>query len=277
MARLSRPRRPSHAVDVRLAVGRQVEIQHHVHGGDVEASSGDVRRDEDVSTSGAEFAERAETGRLRELAVQGDGAEAEGAQEDGQALGFVHSAGEDDGGLAGGFVEEVDEVDVLVLVGDEEVGLEQGGYGLVFVGRDGDPQRVRERGALEGFDFGRHRGGEEVGASFAREDFEDLVQDRAEVEVQQPVGFVHDQVFEVAEREAFRVFEVVEQPAWRGDDDVRFLAQRDGLGDHVHSADYDGASDRYQGAEGFEGLGDLEGEFAGRGHDEGEKRLRFVH
>ena len=141
--------------------------------------------------------------------MQRDGAEAEGAEEDGEALGFVDGAGEDDGGLAGEFVEEVDEVDVLVLVGEEEVGLEEGGDGLVFVCGDGDAERAGERGALEGFDFRRHGCGEEVGAAFAWEDFEDLVEDRTEVEVEESVGFVHDQVFQVPEGEAFRVLEMV--------------------------------------------------------------------
>ena len=33
--------------------------------------------------------------------MQGDGAETEGAEEDGEALGFVDGAGEDYGGVAG--------------------------------------------------------------------------------------------------------------------------------------------------------------------------------
>ena len=149
VAGLPRARGAAHAVDVRVAVGGEVEVHDGVDGGDVEAAGGDVGGDEDGAGAGAEFAERAEAGGLRELAVEGDGAEAEGAQEDGEALGFVDGAGEDDGGLAGVVVEEGDEVEVFVFVREEEVGLEEGGHGLVFVCGDGDAEGVGEGSALE--------------------------------------------------------------------------------------------------------------------------------
>ena len=38
----------------------------------------------------------------------------------------MNCAGEDDGGLAGEFVQEVDEVEVLEFVGDEDEGLHEG-------------------------------------------------------------------------------------------------------------------------------------------------------
>lgn len=110
-------------MDVRLAVRGEVEVQHEVDVGDIETAGSDVRGDEDVAGAGAEFVQRAEAGGLGELAVEGDGAEAEGAKEEGHALGFVDGAGEDDGGLTGEFVEDVDEVEVFEFVGDEEVGL----------------------------------------------------------------------------------------------------------------------------------------------------------
>lgn len=244
MPGLPGPRRPAHAVDVRLTIRRQIEIKHDIDGRDIQTAGSHISRDEDLPAAGAKLAEGAEAGGLGELAVEGDGGEAEGAEEDGEALRLVDGAGEDDGGVAGVLVEEVDEVEVLVLVGEEGVGLEEGGDGVVFPRGDGDAQRVGERGALQRLDLGRHGGGEEVGAPLAaREHFEDLVEDGAEVEVEQAVGFVHDEVFEVAQREAFGVFEVVEEAAGGGDDDVRFLAERDGLRDHVHAADDDGATD----------------------------------
>lgn len=65
--------------------------------------------------------------------MERDSAESQGSEEDCDPLGLVYGSGEDDGGLAGEFGEEVDEVGVFVFVGDEEVGLEEGGDGLVFV------------------------------------------------------------------------------------------------------------------------------------------------
>ena len=113
--------------------------------------------------------------------MQGDGAEPEGAEEDGEPLSFVDGPGEDDGGLAGELVEKVYKVKILIFVGKEQVGLEQGRYGLVFVGRYGDAGRVRQRCSLECFDFGCHGCGEQICSALAREDLEDLVDDRAEV------------------------------------------------------------------------------------------------
>ena len=105
---------------------------------------------------------------------------------------FVYGAGKDDGRLAGELVEKIDEVEVLVFVGEEEIGLEEGGDCLVFVCRYGNAEGVGEGGALKGFHFGGHGCGEEVSASFFREDFEDFVEDGTEVQIQETVCFVHD-------------------------------------------------------------------------------------
>ena len=172
--------------------------------------------------------------------MERDGAEAEGAEEDGEALGFVDGAGEDDAGLAcEGGAEQVGEVVVLELMRDEEVVLQEGADGLVFICGDGDAGWVAQGGALEGFDFRGHCCGEEVcvPGGAVREDFEDFVDYGAKVEVEEAVGFVHDEVLQVFEGEAFGVFEVVEEAAGGGDDDVRFFAESDGLWYHVHSSD----------------------------------------
>lgn len=46
-----------------------------------------------------------------------------------------------------------------------------------------------------------------------------------------------DQVFQVAQREPFRVFQVVLQPTRGRDDNVRLLGERDLLGHRVHASD----------------------------------------
>lgn len=66
---------------VRRRVAGQVEVEHQVDRGYVEAARGDVRGDEDVARVGFEFVERGEARGLRELAVERDRAEAEGAKE----------------------------------------------------------------------------------------------------------------------------------------------------------------------------------------------------
>lgn len=78
-------------------------------------------------------------------------------------------------------------------------------------------------------------------AAIAGEHLEDLIKHGAKVEVKETVSLVEDEIFEVFEREAFGVLEMVEQPAWdmsahtlhafgilgkptrRSDDDVRPL------------------------------------------------------
>lgn len=172
--------------------------------------------------------------------------------------------------MAGEFVDEVDEVGVFVLVRAEDVVLQEGLDGLVF-GGDAHAEGVGEGGALQLFDFGGHGGGEEVGVAFFWDDGEDFVDGWAEVQVEELVAFVHDQVFEAAEAEPFGVFEVVEEPPRGGHDDVRPFSERDGLGDHVHPADDGGGFDADAAAEGFEGFGDLEGEFARGREDAGEE------
>ena len=56
---------------------------------------------------------------------------------------------------------------------------------------------------------------------------------------QHPVGLVHDQVADRAEREALGVLEVVDHAPGRGDNDVRLARQCDALLHDVHSADND--------------------------------------
>lgn len=120
--------------------------------------------------------------------------------------------------------------------------MEKRGDGLVLACRrvDGNAQWVGEGCALERFDFGGHCRGEEICfASFAREGFENFIKDRAKVQVEESVGFVHDQVFQVAQGETFCVFEVVEKATRCCNDNVRVLAQSDCLTDHIHTADND--------------------------------------
>src|SRR5690606_27269728 len=140
------------AVDVRLAVLGDVEVDDQVDAGYVDAAGGEVGRDEYVSAAGRELVEGARAVGCRHLAVQGDGLEAEAAEEDGEALRFRDGAGKDYGGLAGEFVEEVDEVRVLVHEGEEDEGLEERLYRLVLAAY-ADAGRGFERGALELFNL----------------------------------------------------------------------------------------------------------------------------
>lgn len=89
--------------------------------------------------------------------MQADGPEAEVPEEEREALRVVAGGDEDDGRLARELVEDVGEVAVLVLGGDEEVLLHQGPRGGELA-RDLHLDGVRQRGALQlghlGFGWG---------------------------------------------------------------------------------------------------------------------------
>jgi hypothetical protein len=143
--------------------------------------------------------------------VQRNGTKAKRAQENRDTLCLIDSACEDDGRVTDVVVEEVDQVEILVLVGQEEVSLQQRGYDLVGRARDGDSDGILESGALQALDLGGHGGGEEVCvAAIAGKHFQNLVQDGTEIEVKQTIGLVEDHVLEIAQREAFCVLKVIE-------------------------------------------------------------------
>ena len=77
----------------------KVEVENHVDRRYIQTPSRNVRRNEYVSASRAELAQRPQPGRLRQLAVERNGAVPERAKQDRDPLGFVDGAGEDDHGL----------------------------------------------------------------------------------------------------------------------------------------------------------------------------------
>lgn len=125
--------RPSHAMNVVLRVGGDIVVENAIDSGNVESTRSDICGNEDAPASALELVEGAETGGLGELAVEGDGGEGEETEEDGKTLRVENGADEDDDGVAGEGVCQVDEVKILVLHGDEEVVLEKSRDGLVPV------------------------------------------------------------------------------------------------------------------------------------------------
>jgi hypothetical protein len=64
-------------VHVVFATGRQVEVHHEVHIGDVQAPGGHVRGDEEGALARLELVQRTQALGLRHLAMQTDRAKAE--------------------------------------------------------------------------------------------------------------------------------------------------------------------------------------------------------
>ena len=92
----------------------------------------------------------------------------------------------------------MDEIEILVVVGNEHVVHQQCRHDLILVAADRHPSRVRERGALQGLELGRDRCREEVGPPLSRQHLEDLVDDGSEIQIKQTVGLVHDKVLQRA-------------------------------------------------------------------------------
>eukprot|EP00962_Isochrysis_galbana_P061033 scaffold36187_cov135-Isochrysis_galbana.AAC.4 len=87
---------------------------------------------------------------------------------------------------------------------------------------------------------------------------------------------VQNQVTDILHREAAGVLQMVHQPAWRADNQVRPLGQQDGLRDHVHPTDDHRDLDADHRAERLKLLADLDGQLACRRHDQAKERLRVL-
>ena len=75
--------------------------------------------------------------------------EAKGAKEEGNTLGLVNGAGEDNRRLTDKLIEQVYQVDIFVFMRAKEEVLLEGRDSLIFAGRDGYSERVGKGGALE--------------------------------------------------------------------------------------------------------------------------------
>ena len=91
--------------------------------------------------------------------------------------------------------------------------------------------------------------------------------------VQEPVGLVQNQYLDVGQVHG-PLLQMVEQAAWRGDDDVHAAPEPHDLGGHARAAvDGDAAQAGALAVQGELGL-DLDGEFAGRNQHEGARMQR---
>lgn len=196
-------------------------------------------------------------------------------QQDCEAVRLLHGAGKNDDCLTSKLVHQVDEVCVLVLEGDEQKALYQGGHSAILAA-DLDAHRTVETRALQLLHLARHCCREQVRIACLRDHLQDFIKDRPEVHVQQPVGFVHHEVFQRAQRKALCVLQVIEKASGGCDDHVRLLAQRHRLCHHVHSADDDGTAHTDSAAEGFELFRYLKCEFTSGGENTGEESRGVV-
>ena len=107
------------AVQVRLVLGRRVDVDHELDVVDVHAASGDIRRDEHLRGAGRERREVAVARGLRQVAVQVDGGDALRGQLLRELLRGVLRAHEEDAATGAGG-EGLDDVLLGVGIGHRE-------------------------------------------------------------------------------------------------------------------------------------------------------------
>ena len=254
------------AVDVAFGLIREVEVHDVGDLVDVDTASGDVGRNQDGDAAGAEALEGRRAGALRLVAVDGSRGESVVLQILDHLVRAMLGAGEDEGALHIGHAEDVlEELALLVLahVGKVLVDALDGGAR----GRDLDPNGVFEEGACEVGDLGRHGCREEEVLPAGRHEAHDPLHIGEEAHVEHAVGFIEDEVGEVAKvDEALRV--QVEQPSGRGDEHIDAAAERIHLGADAHTAEDDGGLDGEAGTVGIKPLCNLGRQFAGGGEDQ---------
>ncbi len=175
---------------------------------------------------------------------------------------------EDDGGFRLVKAQEVEDRMFAVALGDRERAVFDIDMLLRFALGD-DAGGIALEVAGERFDFLWHGGREHQGAAVFGRGREDEFKVFGKAEVEHFIGFVqHDGT---AGREVERAaFDMVAQAARRAHDDMRAAFQRALFGAVIHAAHARGQVRASGGIEPVEFAFDLQGQFAGRGHDQRE-------
>merc|ERR1719222_1033617 len=164
---------------------------------------------------------------LTHLAIERYSCETETSEQEGKSEGGAASAAEDHEGVARQLVEDVHQVDLLELQWDEEIILQQLVHCLITP-RDFNFDWVLEGGALKLGHLLGHGSREEHRPPLRRDAPQDLVHLHLKVHVQDSVRFVHHQVLERFQAEAFCVFKVVHQSTRCGDQGLKLLRDLEG-------------------------------------------------
>ena len=253
-------------MDVAFGLIREVEVHDVGDLVDVDTACGDVGRDQDRDAAGAEALEGCRAGALRLVAMDGGRGESVVLQILDHLVRAMLGAGEDEGALHIGHAEDVlEELALLVLAHVGKVLVDALDRGARR--RDLDPDGVFEEGACEVGDLCRHGRREEEVLPVCRHQAHDPLHIGEEAHVEHAVGFIEDEVGEVAKvDEALRV--QVEQASGRGDEDIDAAAQCIHLGADANTAEDDRGLDGEAGAVGIEPLCNLGRELAGGGEDQ---------
>ena len=137
---------------------------------------------------------------------------------------------------------------------------------------DGDAPGVVQRGGSQFFNFLWECGRKEHGLPFGRDVLQDAFYIRQEAHVKHAVGLVQDEDFHIIQV-GMPLLDVVQQAARAGHQDFDPIAQGGGLGSRTHPAVDGGAAQLGAGAEIFDGLVDLFGQFPRGRDDQGARTI----
>ncbi len=253
---------------VAFGVVRDVVVQHVADALHVQATGGHVGSHQDVQLAFLQHGDGALTLGLLHVAVDGGSGQATGLQLAGQFLGAGLGAGEDDHRVerldfqdAGQRVQLVHAAHPPVTLADVGRG---GGLGL-----DGDFDRILQVGLGDATDLRRHGGREQGHLALLRQLLQHGFDVVDEAHAQHFIGFVQHQGLQLGQVQGAAV-QVVNDAAGGTDHDVHATAQGRQLlavglaavyRQHAEAGDLRRI--------GLEGLGDLDGQLAGRRQDQG--------
>ena len=263
--------RAADAVDVVVAIVREIVIEDDFDVIDVEAAGGDVGGDEEIEAALAELRDDALAHGLGHVAMHFVGGVTARDEMLGQFVDHHLGGAKDD---AEGDVLQIDEAAEDVELGaavDFVVDLLDGGHGerLRF---DGDVDRVLGEGLDQLLNRAGQRGGEEDGLALGGRLFEHGADVVEEAHVEHAVGFVEDDHLDLVELEG-AALEVIHDAAGRADDDLRAVPQAAQLAVvGLAAVDGDFADALFEGGELGNFLGDLHGEFARGAEDQDLRR-----
>ena len=261
------------AMDIILGRERHVEIEYVAHRHDVEAAGGDVRGDQYLDFALLELLQRLHARGLAHVAMQRARVEAMLLQRGLEHRHVALAIAEHDGILDVLFLDQAAQRLALVRFRDDREALDDvlGGRGRH---RNRDFLRVAQKAVGQTLDLRRHGRREEQGLSQRRKGGDDPLDVGNEPHVEHAVGFVDHQDLDVVQQDA-AALEMVEQPAWRGDQHVGASLQRALLDGEAHAADQQRHVKLVVLAIDLEVFGHLGGQFAGRLEDERTRHARL--
>ena len=270
----TRSTRSPNAVDIAFSLVRQFEIEHMGDAVHIDAPGRDIGRDQHPDIAGFEPLEGPLPCALGFVAVDRLGRDAGPVESFGDPVGAVLGARKHDHALQRGVGQNGFQQGFLAA-GRYVIDPLVDGFDRRRLGRDLDPDRVRQDFARQGRDLARHGGGKQQGLALLRHFADDFPYVVDEAHIEHPVGFVEHEIFDRVERYMSLAHEI-EQTARSGDDDFNAARQSGGLRFLADAAEDHGLAQMQMLAIGAEFLADLDRQFAGRRHDQRARAARSV-